>query len=414
MPGIFRLFDIFALLYVFRSFQLTAVIWREWRQLVAEPFTRKKKRLAEQASFFISVPIGVLVHEFGHALATWLFGGRVVEFGYRAFWGYVIPSGEFSATQEWFISLAGTLGSLLFGVGIWLLFRRHKASTLRYFGLRSARFQVYFSLIYYPVFTLLGFLGDWRTIYNFQATPLASAMTAPFHAGLLFLFWWGDRAGWFEMPHHESAIEREQFLTLLTETAANPHDARLQLSYIDALRRGGAVNQAKRKLARFIQQHPDSASGYLQLATVKTAGQTHIPKEAVEASQKALSLGLADARQAAFAHQLIGRHYLDVGDADQVITHLSQAVTLLNGTAAVNPAQVAQLLHWRSQAYRRQRRYEQAYQDLCQAITSTRKAGDEQMASFYQSDLDVLAQHAGRAFPAPSAETISQGGDLSA
>ena len=101
-------------------------------------------------------------------------GGQVAEFHYRAFWGYVVPIGSFTAAQSWFIAIAGTLASLAFGLFVWWVFRRASSSTLRYFGLRAFRFQVYFSLIYYPLFTLLGFDGDWRTIYDFSATPLLS------------------------------------------------------------------------------------------------------------------------------------------------------------------------------------------------------------------------------------------------
>ena len=148
MSNIFGLFNIFSLIYIFRSLQLSVTIGREWSLLVQEPLTRHKKSIAEQASFFIAVPLGVFWHEFGHALAVWVSGGQVAEFGYRVFWGYVVPQGMFTPAQYWFISLAGTLGSLVFGAGIWLLLKANRHSTLSYFGLRAFRFQVYFSTIY--------------------------------------------------------------------------------------------------------------------------------------------------------------------------------------------------------------------------------------------------------------------------
>ncbi len=203
MSSLFSLFDILTIFYLFRSVQLGLKIWREWPQLRIEPFTPHKKHLAEQASYFIAVPVGVLAHEVGHVLAVWASGGQVAEFHYRAFWGYVVPIGSFTPAQSWFISIAGTLASLAFGVFIWLIFRRATSSTLRYFGVRAFRFQVYFSLVYYPLFTLFGFDGDWKTIYDFSATPLLSAATAILHAGTLLLFWRGDRTGWFEAPSYE-------------------------------------------------------------------------------------------------------------------------------------------------------------------------------------------------------------------
>ena len=115
MPAIFGLFNLFALLYIFRGAQILFKVRNEWQSLHEEPLTRAKKHLAEQASFFIGVPPGVAIHEFCHALATWLFGGKIVDFGYGVFWGYVVPVGNFAAWQHWFIAVAGTLGNLLYG-----------------------------------------------------------------------------------------------------------------------------------------------------------------------------------------------------------------------------------------------------------------------------------------------------------
>ncbi len=100
MSSIFSLFDILAIIYLFRSVQLGLKIWREWAQIKLEPFTAAKKQLADQSSYFIAVPIGVLAHELGHAAAVWAFGGQVAEFHYRGFWGYVVPVGSFTAAQS--------------------------------------------------------------------------------------------------------------------------------------------------------------------------------------------------------------------------------------------------------------------------------------------------------------------------
>jgi tetratricopeptide (TPR) repeat protein len=400
MPGLLGLFDILALIYVFRSLQLSVTIWRERQKIKTPPLTRLKKHLAEQAAFFIAVPIGVFVHEFGHAAATWLFGGRVIEFGYRAFWGYVVPQGSFSPTQDWFISLAGTLGSLAFGLSVWLLFRKHSYDSYRYFGLRAFRFQVFFSLIYYPIFTLIGFVGDWRSIYNFGATPLASGVTALSHVGLLLLFWRGDRIGWFEMVGHESIAEQDRFEALAHEVMSSPYDTRLQLRYTDALRRGGAVKKAKHRLHAFIKQHPDSGEGYLQLAAVQSGRRSQIPRQAVRNTERALSLGLPDQEANAFAHQLLGKYQLDLGDGAEALNHFSQAMANIPAGPSHDPYR-AQLLHWSSQAHRRLGQFEAAYQDLQKAIALVETAGDEKMAAFFRRELDIIEDHAGRPLGVP-------------
>jgi tetratricopeptide (TPR) repeat protein len=401
MSSVFSLFDILAILYIFRSVQLGLQIWREWVGIRQEPFTAHKKQMANQASYFIAVPIGVLVHEVSHALAVWAAGGQVVEFHYRAFWGYVVPQGDFTSTQTWFIAIAGTLGSLIFGLAIWLIFRRAPSQTLRYFGLRAFRFQVYFSLIYYPLFTLIGFDGDWKTIYDFSATPLLSAGTAVLHLGTLFLFWRGDRSGWFEEPSHKTISEQEQFEQLAAAAALSPQDSQLQVQYIDALRRGGAKNKARQHLQQFLAQNPNSAVGHLELAALNSAGKQQIPKKAAQSAEESLSLGLSDPQQIVYAQEIVGRYYLDMGQIDQAISSLSQAIETLAGDKQNQKLDSLFQLHiLRSQAYRRQERFEQAYQDIQEAISYAQNADNQAELNQAQQELETLEKHAGRAFGA--------------
>jgi tetratricopeptide (TPR) repeat protein len=400
MSSVFSLFDILAIIYLFRSVQLGLKIWREWAQIRIEPFTSPKKHLADQASYFIAVPIGVLAHEIGHVLAVWLSGGEVAEFHYRAFWGYVVPIGSFTAAQDWFIAIAGTMASLAFGLFIWLLFRRAPSTTLRYFGLRAFRFQVYFSLIYYPLFTLLGFIGDWRTIYNFAATPVLSLVTALLHTGILFLFWRGDRTGWFEAPSHENTAEQERFEELAATAAVSPHDAQIQIRYIDGLRRGGAKRKAEHQLKRFLAENPDSAAGYLELAALLTAGKRQIPKKASESAEKALTLGLAEPGQVAYANELIGRYKLESGQVEGAINNFSEALANLPDD---DPMRIH--IHvLRSQALRRQRRYDESYRDIQQIISYAQKTGDKASMAMARQELETLENHAGPSFGAAHLE----------
>jgi tetratricopeptide (TPR) repeat protein len=400
MSPLFSLFDILALIYLFRSIQLGIKVWREWSAIRVEPLTGSKKHLADQSSYFIAVPVGVLAHELGHVLAVWASGGTVAEFHYRAFWGYVVPIGSFTNVQEWFIAISGTVASLLFGVAIWLLFRQARSSTLRYFGLRAFRFQVYFSLIYYPLFTLLGFVGDWRTIYDFAATPLLSAATAGVHAGILLLFWHGDRIGWFEAPSHANLTEQERFEEVAAAAAVSPLDAQIQIQYIDGLRRGGADRKAKYQLQKFLNANPDSAAGHLELAAIENGGKGEVSKKVSEYAAKALSLGLTEPRQIAYANELVGRYNLAGGNVEAAINHYSEAVANL-------PADESSKMHLyllRSQALRRQQRYEEAYQDLQQIIDYAHASGEQEWLAMVQQELETLEKHAGHSFGAPQIE----------
>jgi len=398
MSSVFSLFDILAILYIFRSIQLGLQIWREWDGIRSEPFNAHKKQLANQASYFIAVPMGVLVHESSHALAVWASGGQVVEFHYRAFWGYVVPQGSFTPFETWFIAIAGTLGSLLFGVAIWFFLRNAPSKTLRYFGLRAFRFQVYFSLIYYPLFTLLGFDGDWKIIYDFSATPILSAGTAVLQLGTLFFFWRGDRSGWFEAPSHETISEQKKFEELAQNAALSPQDGQLQIQYIDDLRRGGANNKAQYQLKQFLSLNPDSAVGYLELAALNSAGKGEIPKKAAADAQSALDLGLSNPQQIVYAHEIVGRYQLEIGQVEEAVSSFSQAIDTLNDDKQhLNQESLFHLYIKRSQAYRRRQQYEQAYQDIQNAISNAQAAGNQAALKQAQQELETLENHTGRA-----------------
>jgi tetratricopeptide (TPR) repeat protein len=388
MAAITGIFNILSLLYIGRSIQLSAVIWREWADLTRFPLTPHKEKLADRAAFFIAVPVGVLIHELGHAVAVWLSGGQVVEFGYRVFWGFVRPAGAFTAAQNWFIAVAGTLGSLAFGLAVWLAGRRAASPTLRYFALRAFRFQIYFSLIYYPVFTLFGLFGDWVTIYNFNSTPLLSGITAVCHAVLLFAFWRLNRRGWFEMPAHDSAEAAEEFAALAKAAEAQPYDPERQLAYVDALRRGGATDQARHRLERLLEQHPDRGVAYLEMALLQSAGKAQIPRAAVDNAEEALRRGLPTEKSRSLAHQLLGQYALDVEQFGEAVEHFSQALQYLPDTAV--PLQKAHLHQRRGQAHRRQHDHRAAQADLQQALDLAEAAGAAEQAETYRAQLNAV------------------------
>ncbi|MCA9923876.1 MAG: M50 family metallopeptidase [Anaerolineales bacterium] len=394
MSGVFSLFNIFSFIYLFRGLQLLNQLRREWTSLKTGPLTAHKKYLGDQASFFVAVPIGVFLHEGGHALAVWLFGGQVAEFGYRVFWGYVQPLGTFTAVQDWFISLAGTLGNLIFGLTLWLLLRRHASSSYRYFALRAFRFQLHFALIYYPIFTLFLPIGDWKTIYNFGATPIASGIMAVFHATLLLLFWQVDRIGWFERPAFATTAAKDQYEALQQHLVLNPQDTNAQLQRIDILRQGRANNKAKYLLNQLIKQEPNAPRAYLQRAALKS--QRGIPRTAADDVNKALQLGLSDPISLVFAHQLLGEYAMEHNDAQTAVTHYSQAIA--NAKTIENNARPARLYYQRSRAYRRAKQFDLAFQNIQQAIKLAEQANDQAATTHYRDELKIIENHAGRSF----------------
>lgn len=388
-------FNLLSLIYLFWGLQIARQIWGGRREWQGGSFTQNEKRLAEQASFFLAVPVGVFFHELAHALSIWLFGGGVAEFGYRVFWGFVRPTADsvFSPQQNWFIALAGTIGSLAFGFILWIILRNNPLPALRYFGLRAFRYQIFFSLIYYPIFTLIGFYGDWRVIYNdfrFDTTPLLSGLTLAVHIALLGLFFYANRIGWFEMPTFSSLAEQEQMRALERRAAANPQDNKLQLQLIDKYRQHGEKNKARNHLRAFLKENPRSAEGHLQSAALKAQDKQQIPKGASEDAARALSLNLSHPAGVAYANQLQGEYSLGVGRLDQAIDFFNQGIEALAATE--QQGLISRLYHGRAVAHRRKGQYNLARDDIEVALELAHSSGQGQAISHYQAELATIEQ----------------------
>lgn len=387
-----------SLLQAYRALQLAGMIRRDWTGFRQPPLTHHKMYLVEEAAFLLAIPPSVIVHEYFHAIPIWGFGGQVVSCGYGFYWGFVQADRLFPPAQDWLISLGGTIGSLLFAAVLFLLLFKNQSQSLRYFARRSLRTLLNYTLIYYPVFSAVTFIGDWRVIYNFSATPLLSGATAVAHAALLFLFWQANRRGWFEMVGHKNQGEVVAFAQLEADWRSNPHNATVALNYVEALRQGGAPQQAKKVLAQLIAQQPTLAGAYLQLALIQTNGKRKVPKTAVNNLEKALQLGLEAPNQRLIAHQFLSQYYQDIDQGQLALQHLDEAIAALSAIPELkrNVLHTAQLYHLRSLAHQRQQQHGQARQDADQALALAQTAGDEKAITFYQREIEMLHGPNGR------------------
>ncbi len=390
---LFILFSLISIVYFFNGLRLAQTVWQRREEFAQNPLQPWKKAWSERAAFLLAIPPGVFVHELFHALAIWAFGGRVTDVGYGFYWGYVSTPDNFTAAQDWFISLAGTLGTLLYGFVLWLALRRSRSEAWRYFGLRALRFQIYFALLYYPLFTLFTFIGDWRVIYNFAATPVLSSATLIVHAGSLILFWWSDRRGWYEMPAFQSGAERQQLASLQAAAEREPADQEAQLQLIGALRRSGAANEARRRLRAFLQQHPRSAEGHLSMAFLEAEGSERLSRSAQGHVQEALRLGLNSAVENAGAHSLLGRHYLHIERYDDALRHLDEAIA---HAGAGGPDNAPQLYYLRALVQRRRGSYAAAAQDIEEALRRATRLGNSQLVEMFKGEQQTIAHHRGQ------------------
>jgi tetratricopeptide (TPR) repeat protein len=280
------------------------------------------------------------------------------------------------------------------GLLYWVIVARQKNTTLRFFGLRAFRFQIYFSLLVYPIFTAVTFIGDWRTIYDFGATPLLSGLTAVVHLAILAWYFWADRTGRFEMVAHEDVMAQQKFAALQTEAALNPQDEAAQLAFVEALWRGRAINRARRYLKRFLQQRPNSGEAYFLQAMLALESKRTVPKTAVSLIHQALQMGIKNPRKRALAHHVLGQYYLEREDYTEAIQQFSQVIAL--SSVEEEAARLAEVYRGRSLAYRRQKQYDLAYQDIQQAIQIAQASGNEGQLQSMQEELNVIEQHAGR------------------
>jgi Tfp pilus assembly protein PilF len=393
------MFVLVTLFNVFYGWRVLRGVGQGWAALNREPLRREQKQLIDRAAFFLGIPLGVFIHELGHAIMVWLFGGQVVDAGYGFYWGYVSHVGYYTPSQLWIIAMAGTIGSLLYGATMWLLFRRIRLSTYRYFALRVLRVHLYYSFVFYPLFTLFTFVGDWRTIYDFNATPLLSGVTLVIHLGILGLFYYGDRQGLFDMPGFDTVEEQTQFESLKTQAARSPHDVQLQLQLVDAYRRGGAQHLATRQLKSYLKASPNSAEGYLQLALVQAQSKRQIPAKAKDNATKALSLGLSNPVSVAQANRIAGEYSMNVGKYGEALERFNQGIAATR--SAGRPELSAHLHYLRAVTYRRQGNYDLAHHDIQEAIKLARGTGQGGLVSHYESELATIESHSGRSPGSP-------------
>jgi tetratricopeptide (TPR) repeat protein len=242
----------------------------------------------------------------------------------------------------------------------------------------------------------MGFYGDWRTIYDFNATTILRGATSVIHDCLQFLFCQADRSGFIEIAANSTEGMQGKVSQLETQAAANSHDPQLQLELIEAYRRGGKLNQARQHAQKLVKENPRLAGAYLQLAMIESAGKQHPSRKASDYAAQAVSLGLNKPQAVAMAHLLIGQYHLAINQPQQTIDHMDQAIETVKSTGT---ELLPSLLYTRAQAHRRRQQYEPAYRDIERAIQLSKEDNkSEADIAFLQQEMAIIQQHAGRTF----------------
>lgn len=191
--GPFGAFGLLSLFYIVIGLRLVYQLVRHWRAVWDDQFTVHDRMLVDQAAFFVLIPISVVLHEFGHAIAIWSFGGRVTDFGFYGFAGYVAYNEPFTPVQQTVVAAAGSIVNLLLCL-LGLAFVLYKRPPARASINELLMAFVYVSginaFVVYPVLDLFSSLnGDWRQMYFDSPRWMAMIIVAVQLAILVFGYW---------------------------------------------------------------------------------------------------------------------------------------------------------------------------------------------------------------------------------
>lgn len=173
---------------------------KNWHQIFDADLSVQDRASLQKINIFFITPLVVLCHEIGHAIATLWANGKIAEFHFGVFWGYVVPSGSFTEEQILIIYLAGSAVQVIIGMTMLVasVFVRAPAivALLVYGGL----YAVAGTIIIYTLLSVVGAYGDWIAIYQSPLTnwtiPIGIAH-ATFAVFLVYIMYGSKPKLWF-------------------------------------------------------------------------------------------------------------------------------------------------------------------------------------------------------------------------
>ena len=338
-----------SLLSIFISLQTVLHLRHNWSKFWDAKVTLEDRDLAMRVAIFILIPLGVLLHEIGHSLATWQVGGTVETFRWFFFSGYIIPDGNFTWIEYWWISLAGNLVSILLGLlPIPFLFgirKRIIAEILYWF----ICFQSIYALVYYPLYSAATKSGDWATIYNFRFFPFALFLLI-IHIGLLWGLW--------QLYHSNQVLEwrlarnphtLENWKKLQQEQSNRPDDLQPKLNLAYFLLQHSETRQAKKIAKQLAKSHPNNISIKVLKTLIDCNDKAY--NKAVKSGEKLLNSELSKSDRTIVYRVLCFASYR-TEKLDRALEYANQGLAIApdNYMLLYHRAIVYQLLHQYEQA----------------------------------------------------------------
>ncbi len=354
------LFDLFSLFYALLGVRALWTLKQNWRAFTDDELTPFDRRLASEIAFFVFVPMGVLFHELGHAVATYQVGGTIDwlngGFHYALFYGYVIPQGNFTPLQEWWIALSGNLISVVFGFLPLILLRLTAKPWIKYTILAFARIQLGWALIGYPLLTLAGFQGDWLTIYG-----TSGLLTIPLgitHAALVIALGWFDRSPLvkrWEVSLYGGV--HTQLRTLDAAIAARPGSADPMITRGNLFASQGQVDLAVADYRAALKLDPQNSRALSNIGQIRLLQKQYTQAE--KYFRAAAARAGSDPQIAARVHYGLATCLYHRGKATEAIPELSAAIA--------RAPEIADFYFWRGLARRQTRDDANARNDFARA-----------------------------------------------
>src|SRR5450755_2864885 len=107
-------FDLVSLFYGAIAVLTLYRLIRQRREVFDDRFSALDRGLVAATAFYLLTPPAVALHELGHAIAIWVLGGRVLEYHFLFYWGFVVHR-SLGAYNDLAVALAGNLVTIAVG-----------------------------------------------------------------------------------------------------------------------------------------------------------------------------------------------------------------------------------------------------------------------------------------------------------
>jgi tetratricopeptide (TPR) repeat protein len=316
------LLDALALISFILFLQTLQQLKRDWHEFWDDAVTTKDQLLAQRLAIFALLPLGVLLHEIGHTIATWQSGGTVSTFQWRFTWGYIIPKGHFSAFQNWWIALSGNLVSILLLLVSLLLIPRVRKRIIAEILFFFACAQAITSVIAYPLLSLSNGWGDWPKIYNPSSQPYA-IFTLLLHVGLVVALWrlyHSDKALLWRLERNPAIALQHQ--SLRSEISQHPADLNSYLALVELLRQQNELQAARLMIHNLPLESSKETSVQLMRAFLAAS-----PRKSIKICQPLLTADLLPSEHI-LLDRVLSSSYLNLSKSATALSHANHGLSL--------------------------------------------------------------------------------------